>query len=370
MRSCKLTWTASAGRECAPTAATASPWSVTNNFSSAPYGYMAIAEEEEKIAAWREKFGRGSYDYTKEADWVSDLLDEKRVLTSAQAMEMLDISRSALFSFVRRGKLVRVVVCRGFGKRQALFSRDQVESLAADRNRRERRRCKTPAEWAYEGMRPCIRATVEAPPGDLLISRQEAAAILGVSLIRVTELVQQGRLFGWQRKPGRSGSRLWLSSNQVARYAASWDRVRRRAWREGTAIPGEHTQARIPGLMTSREEFIDEHRLEEGGTKSLERDHGEYFSTPQVARELGISYSGVVSLRKRGVLLGYHLRKRYGPNKHHGNPWWFYLKEDVWALKLDPKYAERSKRAREARRIPQSSDSAFLGGSEPANEPE
>ena len=278
-----------------------------------------------------------------------DLLDEKRVITSARAMEMLDIRRAALFSLVERGKLLRIVVGTG-STRKALFSRDQVEKLAADRSRRKLRRCKTPGEWAHDQMHPYVRTKIEAPPGDRLITRQEAAGILQVRETRVTELVQSGRLFGFQEKPGRQGSRLWLSYNQLMRYAASWDRVRRRAWHDGTAVPGEHTQAQVPGLMTPTEDFMEQYRLEEGGTKNLERNHGEFFSTRQVARELGVSPQAVHNMRRRGDLLAFRRRRPRSPESTGLRCWWFFRKEDVWALKLDQEYAERSRRTKKARR--------------------
>jgi len=313
-----------------------------------PYGFMAVEEENEKIAAWQEKFGRGNHDYASEADWVNNLLDEKRVITTAHAMELLDIQHSALFSLVKRGKLLRVLIRKGPAQ-HALFSRDQVENLAAERNRRKLRRCKTPGEWAHDLMHPYVRTKIEAPPGDRLITVKEAAAILKVGTERVSELVRTGRLFGFQHKPGRQGSKLWLSYNQLMSYANRWDSVRRRAWRDGTAVPGEHVQARIPGIMTTVEDFMDERRLVKGAAKNLERNHGEFFSTRQVAHELGISVSAVHFLRKRGALLAFR-RRRLSPTSRASRSWWFYRKEDVWALKLNPQYAERSRRTKDARR--------------------
>src|SRR5687767_14671554 len=73
----------------------------------APYGYMAVEEERHKIEAWRALHGRGNYDYAKERDWIQDLFDEKRVLTSLQAAEILEIDPASVRRLADRGKLVR-----------------------------------------------------------------------------------------------------------------------------------------------------------------------------------------------------------------------------------------------------------------------
>ena len=181
---------------------------------------------------------------------------------------------------------------------------------------------------------------------------KEAAAILGVRLPRITELVLQGRLFGWQREPGKRGSKVWLSENQVYRYASDPERIRRRNLRLG--IDGKrktkngNCEAGFEGVYTVREHFRDETGLVAApGNRNIELNHGEYFSTRQVARELGISRSGVDRLRKQGTLLGFRRRSR--PGAGFGNPWWFFLKSDVFALKHDPEYRRLHARNLQAR---------------------
>ncbi len=311
----------------------------------APYGHMAVQAEQEKIEEWRQRFRRDNYDHALQKDWLQDLMGEKRALTVLMAAEILEISKYSVYCLIRRGTLQCVRIMDGKQPR-ILLSCEQVENLARKREIHRRRNSKTPAEWAYDGMRPHIRTRLEAPPDDRLISRNEAAGILDVRPRRITHLVGEGRLFGWQEKPGIPGSRLMLSYNQVLRYATSWDHVRRRAWRDGTAIPGVHKEAPIPGVPTNREEFMEWRHLPEKGQGRIDLNHGEYFSTAQTARELGIHRNCVADLRKRGVLMGYHRRWRHNARNSGGSPWWFYLKEDVWALKLDPEYTARSRRAR------------------------
>ena len=174
--------------------------------------------------------------------------------------------------------------------------------------------------------------------------------ILGVLPNRVQKLVKAGRLFGWQKDPGKKGSRLWLSWNQVNRYAGSWDRTRRRAWWDKKAIPGVDKQAVEPGLLSEHDLFMETYRLKPDGAKNLERHHGDYFSARQAARELGVKPTTVHQMRMNGTLMGYRRRRPNTLNKTGRRLWWFFLKEDVWALKEDPQYSERSRRAKETYR--------------------
>ena len=324
----------------------------------APYGYMGVEEEREKIAAWEALFRWDKHDYAKEIDWREETLDEKRALTTRQAAEILGTTLAAVRCLNKRGRLRGIRAGKGG---RLLFSREQVEAMAAQREMRKRRSSKSPGEWAHDLLRPYIRTKLEAAPGDRLIAMKEAAAILGVCVSRVSLLVKEGRLFGFQEKPRNSGTRLYLSFNQVTRYATSWDRARRRACGDGTAVAGVHTKPRNPGTPTDREQFLEWRGLVDGGTKNLEINHGEYFSTGQAARELGISRSCVAQLRTRGTLMGYRLRKRSNRKDLFGRPWWFFRKEDVWALKMDGEYRERSQRGKERRRPRgESSDGAMV----------
>ena len=113
-----------------------------------------------------------------------------------------------------------------------------VYELADARESADWERSISPREWR-EDLRPYIRTKIEAPPGDRLISRKEAAFILGVSEPRVSVLVAQGRLFGWKTAPGKPGNPLWLSARQIDRYMHDSDRVqRRKAWEGKKTVDG------------------------------------------------------------------------------------------------------------------------------------
>ena len=104
------------------------------------------------------------------------------------------------------------------------------------------------------------------------------------------------------------------------------------------------------GVPTCRETFRDETGLvysDGEEPRNIELNHGEYFSTKQAARELGISRTGVDRLRKQGTLLGFRRRSR--PGAGSGNPWWFFLKDDVMGLKYDPEYRRFHDRNRAVR---------------------
>src|SRR5687767_10535474 len=98
--------------------------------------------------------------------------------------------------------------------------------------------------------------------------------------------------------------------------------------------------------MSDREEFRLWTGLAETDgrePRGVDIDHGEYFSSSQAARELGVSRARVTSLRKSGTLMRYRLRRASHPENSGGNPWWFYLKEDVWALRADLESARRKR---------------------------
>lgn len=75
-------------------------------------------------------------------------------------------------------------------------------------------------------------------------------------------------------------------------------------------------------------------------------DHGEYFRGSQAAAELGISTSSVRVLRVNGRLEGHRLK--CAPGRFEDRRWWFYKKEDVWALRRDRGYLGRRLRGKRA----------------------
>src|SRR2546421_13106731 len=67
-----------------------------------------------------------------------------------------------------------------------------------------------------------------------------------------------------------------------------------------------------------------------------DRDHGDYYTTRQVALLFGCSPQSVNYLRKRRRLAGF--RRPLKKNRYERRRWWFFLKEEVHALMNDPQY--------------------------------
>lgn len=231
----------------------------------------------------------------------------------------------------------------------AFYLLSSVLRLAEEREHRVRGI--SPKEWR-EGptLKPFIRSKIEAPPGDRLISRREAAGMLGVCEPRVSVLVAEGRLFGWQSLPGKPGCRLWLSERQVLRYRDDRERATRRARQRGgnslQIASGELPNANWPegwtnGWLWKRDHGLDEYEGEE-------RDHGEFYSTKQAAQALGVTRGAVGKLRKRGRLQGYRAKTSRGPSVHQ---WWFYRKDEVEGLLADHVYQDGRARCRKAREV-------------------
>jgi hypothetical protein len=201
--------------------------------------------------------------------------------------------------------------------------------------------------------------------------------MLRVSENRVTLLVAEGRLFGWQTHPGKPACRMWLSERQVNRYVSDPDRVKRHeralralSIRRGEAINGDIRHGRIKdGSIwrlidrgdgrpprkpkaepttepTDRERWMEEIGLASGLTfvrrHNIDRDFGEFFTTKQAARELRVGEGRVHALRRRGRLTG-HRRPPRGKKRIPGY-WWFFRKEDVYRLLEDAEYLRNHER--------------------------
>lgn len=79
---------------------------------------------------------------------------------------------------------------------------------------------------------------------------------------------------------------------------------------------------------------------ERGESKVCKRNHGEYYSTRQVANLLGVAKPTVLCLMRRGRLTGHRVNKK--PTAYR--PWWFFKRSDVDALLADPQYNRNHKR--------------------------
>lgn len=288
-----------------------------------------------------------------------ELIGGERWIRVGEAADIMALHYTTVARLARGGRLVSKIVIepdrvsgRGHVKHHRVMRIElsSVLRLMADREVAADRRGISPRQWR-EGstLKPLIRSKIEAPPGDPLISRSEAAWLLGVTPARVSVLVGKGRLFGWQRFPGKHGCPLWLSERQVLRLSQD------SGWQRGHACAKGERPGRLDdwpaGLQTPMEEFMDGHRLapvvfaEEG--PATQRDRGEFFTTRQVGQLLGISQGSVQSLRLTRRLRGY--QRRRVPGDGVGKKWWFYRKDDVYALLADSEYRKRHERGKHSR---------------------
>jgi len=311
---------------------------------------------------------------------ASQPLHQDRWITAKEAAAILQVRYGEIHCLARRGRLERRMcpfpdrehVRRGLSPHRvrAWF---RLEEVLREQDRRESAaygRCATPRELeAGSTLRPVIRRTIEAPAGDRLISVREAAAILNVTRGRVGDLVHAGRLFGWQSQPGKRGCRLWLSERQVWRYANDPVRARRHSAQPGKApvVEGsrrsDEEEEGWPGVWvrgveaggeprrSTREEWMERYGLQdlprdEPG-RHEEKDWGEYLTSRQAARLLGITAPSLRTLRLRGRLPG-HQKPRRKPDGA-GRKWWFYRKEDVDRLLGDAEYLRRHALAKRTR---------------------
>ena len=226
---------------------------------------------------------------------------------------------------------------------QGLPSWFLLSEVLAYRDEQDRkRRTISPAEWNRDLRHPVIRTELIPPPGDELIPVKEAARILDVSPPNVSNLVSEGKLFGWQEEPGKPGCRLWLSLNQVCRYSQNPQRLKaRKAWDRRGPEWGEN--------WDEWEEMGIQEYSRRRPSRSTKRDRGEFFTTRQAALVLRISPTTVLELRARGRLKGY---RKPSPRGRVASKlaWWFFKKDDVYNLLADPAY--RRKRKQQSGRAP------------------
>jgi hypothetical protein len=215
-------------------------------------------------------------------------------------------------------------------RERAEEKRTFAQSVSGERSRERRAFIR---RWAAEPL----------AEGDELITRQQAAEVLGVSPRRVSMLVTQGRLWAEQEIPGRSGSRMWFRLSHVTAYWNRPERIEHRR-RHDKGVRDLHEPVSL-----WEERGIGPLNPREQSARTL-KDYGEFYTSRQVAILLGIGVGTLKELRKRGRLQGYTRERKNGPlepaKSTRGRTWWFYRKADVDALLADPIYCEMTRRYR------------------------
>jgi plasmid maintenance system antidote protein VapI len=352
----------------------------------AHYRSRAPRKRRTPVCMWRgEKRGkRGDY---KEPE----VLGAHYRITLTQAAEMLNVTKTRMVQLARIHALDSVrAVCPAdvlakravspHGRPQRWFLLGEVTLLELRREREAAGRGVHPATWTGDLRLPVVRSTVEAPANDRLITKEEAAELLGVKPGTVLRLVKRARLFAWQKQPNRPGSRKWFSEAQVLRYRDRPERLKGRAawelgmgrarmkdeggrmkhrldeededYEEPTNVVGlvkrgavwVSARAEEPaGMKPEHRRWMEEvgmgHLIEDAGGRCWERRHGDYYSSKQTAEVLGVPKLAVKRLRESGRLTGYKMPPHKGAGG--GNRWWLYRKEEVLALLSNEAYLKR-----------------------------
>jgi hypothetical protein len=304
-------------------------------------GRLQVAGPDRRVEVWRYGGGRRGREGVEERH--TQFSQEVYWITAGEAAGIMNVTETYVHILARVGRLTRVRGERPGPGRPNVKQRSDgtwflMDEVVRFRDIREgKRRTISPAEWKRDLRHPVIRTELVAPPGDELIPSREAARILGIHKQRVGAMVTEGKLFGWQKEPGKSGSRLWLSLNQVCRYAQRPERLKCRAAWEKRRMDGR-------GTLNGWEDLgIDEHYLRLP-SKSTKRDFGEFFTTRQAAIVMKVGPQCVRALRERGRLPGY--RKPIPDGKYASKrAWWFFRKDDVYNLLADRDYRRNRKKA-------------------------
>jgi hypothetical protein len=255
--------------------------------------------------------------------------DDRWVRASVAAQE-LGLSEVQVHRYGADGRIKRKLVREGSGFKKAYYSLRDVyrfeRAKSADR-------LKISVElWRHDLRHPTYFTELVPGKGDRLITRREAARILGCSEPRVSEMVIRGYLFGYKEYPGKPGCPLFLSERQIERVASDPDRLERKARRVKNRQDEDVEET--PGARSSRLWRRDNGIPRDPGTDR--KDHGDFYSTGQAAETLRISRTALSRLRKRGKLRGYRHPIKIG--RLEDRRWWFYRKEDIDKLAADPEY--------------------------------
>jgi excisionase family DNA binding protein len=247
-----------------------------------------------------------------------------------EAAAMLQVSVHHFPKLVRSHNLQRRRAPTG--RRRYLYDTVEIEALAEQRL--DVRRFSGPGKRLdWWGSR---RVKMELTDFNYWITPAEAAALLGVNHRLITEYCDRGLLPCYQEKPGVMGSRLYVPHNHVIQM------LRRKEQATAQRAMPESPAFHVDGIAHRRhnEQLDIDEFPERGESKVCKRNHGEYYSTRQVANLLGVSKPTVLCLMRRGRLTGHRLNKK--PTAYR--PWWFFKRADVDALLADPQYNRNHKR--------------------------
>jgi hypothetical protein len=263
-----------------------------------------------------------------------------------EAGAVLGLSASAVNLLAREGKLERTVVWR-----KAYFWRAHVEALRFVREQRAKERFVPPRPRMVYGRD--ISQWPEALRKGPWINSKQAAEILMVHPMTITNLVRRGVLPAGQDRPGKQGSPLKLRQTDVEwlLWANAYYHKRKEIY----------WNRQLPEHLKSKPTGWEKHRLRpvtRRGTDVANSRLGRgYYSGREVAGLLGVSVSRVQRMRLTGRLNGFQRPPNMkGPDwlkvPVGGNRWWFYTEEEVFRLMSDPAYIERRARWAKSKRRP------------------
>ena len=246
------------------------------------------------------------------------------------AAKMLGVREDYVKQLVYRGELAK---WEGNGK-PFYYRVEDVERLAREPERVKRlERRETAAGKRRTLIRP-EQETQETPQEQArnvgMITAAEAAALLGVSRIRVGELARRGQLACWQENPGKMGSPFWFRKSDVeARQRRQEEKANRVVW----AAPKASKPWRRRYLM--RQPLKLKGRLDVWDVSVPERYLADWLTARQVASLLHVSVFTVYAHRAKG-----HLEAQRRPEYGYHNQLMF-RKREVKGLMDNEKYFRR-----------------------------
>lgn len=263
-------------------------------------------------------------------------------ITPRRAAELLGTTPGYVHVLARKGCLHRLGTPRA-----ARFLADEVAALSERRRQKREAHHDPRANLRWWG----DRARTPLPEENDLITTREVARRLGIHQDSVSRLVRHGILPGFQRRPGMSGSPIYVRALHVQSLSRQEYYLSNRARYEKRFSPAPPESDPNP--------YQEEHHIRplppHVRGQSIRKDRGIYYTTRQTALYLGISTGRVHRLRQSGRLHGIQrpVRKHKNAWKRQcftGYRWWFFRKEDVYALAADPAY--RKYHARWQRSLP------------------